>query len=420
MIKNFIIKKINRLLIKNLNTNIKTRFAPEPSGFLHLGHLKCIYINYIIKKIYNGIFFLRLDDSDPNKKRNIFSKKIIIYLKKSINFFYYSSEKFYLLYNFTKKIINLNKCYIDSQNKKNFKINKGNFLKKGNLSIFYKRSVKENLYIFKKMKKYKEKEMVLRFRLNIKSSNIILRDPVIYRIKKNITCPTYDFINSILDRIDKVTYSICSKEFEHNRILYNFYIKLYNKIKKKQFFPIQIEFSKLNIKKFNLSKRKINNMLRKKKISYFDPRLLTLEGLKNRGFNKKILLNFIKKNQYSKSENFLKIDELKKEAFSYFSKIKKIKILKKKIKIKKKKIIFFIKKQNKFKNLNNKNKKPVFLIFFIKKIKFFFYEKFKKKKRIFFLKNLKKKRIIFLNNIGIFKKKNKSFYEIVKNKPGFV
>ncbi|MGX7589433.1 glutamate--tRNA ligase family protein [Candidatus Vidania fulgoroideorum] len=421
MIKNFIIKKINKDILKNLNYKIKTRFAPEPSGILHLGHLKCIYINKKIKNIYKGIFFLRIDDTNVSKKKLFFCKKIIDFLKKfKIDYYYYSSNKFKKLYIFSKKIIKYKKSYIDSQKIKVFKINKGNYKILGKKSIFIYRTTKENLYLFKNMKNFKfnNYEITLRIKLNYKSSFFFLRDPIIFRIIEKKLCPLYDFCNSILDRMDKVTHSICTKEFENNKILYNFYIKLYNKINKKKFFPFQIEFSKLLIKNFNLSKRKINKNIKKKKIKYNDVRLLTIEGLIKRGIKLRILINFIKKTDYSKKNSIYNINILKNEIKLYYKKIRKKNFYKKNFFIiKKKKILCFLLKKKFF---IKKKKKGFFKIIYIKKKSFIIYKNFKIKKKKYFINIMKIKKITNFYNLGIFKYFNKKFFEIIKNKPGFV
>ncbi|MGX7577272.1 glutamate--tRNA ligase family protein [Candidatus Vidania fulgoroideorum] len=312
MKKNFILKIINYKLIKNLNFPIVTRFAPEPSGVLHLGHLKCIYINYNIAKIYNGTFFLRIDDSNIKKKKQKYCKNILKLLKEfKINFYYSSSIKFFNLYIFAKKIIKFNKAYIDSQKYKQFKKNKGTFKIKAKTSVFKKRSIKENIYLFKKMykKKFKEKEMFLRMKIK-KTSNINIRDPIIFRIKSSIACPTYDFSNSILDRIDYVTFSICTKEFENNKNLYLFYIKLYNNITNNKFFPKQIEFSKLKIKNYNLSKRKIKRQIKKNNLKWNNVNLLTVCGLKKRGYSIKKLILLLKNNTFSKNNCVYNIKQI--------------------------------------------------------------------------------------------------------------
>ncbi|MGX7586158.1 glutamate--tRNA ligase family protein [Candidatus Vidania fulgoroideorum] len=323
--KNFIISKILNDKKKKKKLILITRFAPEPSGFLHIGHLKCIYINYYIFKKFNGYFFVRIDDSNPKKIDSIFIKNILndikLFFKKKF-YVYFSSFFFKNAYNFLKRLINFNLAYIDSQNKSNYLKNKGNYKNLGKSSIFFSRKKIENFYILKKMKSgnFIENEHCARLITKMYCKNILMRDPILFRIikKKHIInnyniYPSYDYINSLLDYYDKVTHSICTAEFINNRLLYNYYIYLYNKINKTNYYPRQIEFSRLNIEKKILSKRKMKLFMKKKKIKFWnDKRLMTLKGLLNKGFDVKSLIDYVKTTSYTRSNSLNKIDILKK------------------------------------------------------------------------------------------------------------
>ncbi|WP_458659151.1 glutamate--tRNA ligase family protein [Candidatus Vidania fulgoroideorum] len=319
MIKNFIINKINIDILKNLKIKLITRFAPEPSGYIHLGHLKCIYINYIISKLYKGEFIIRIDDTNP-VKCIVNCMNIIYDIYKFFNFkyFYKSSDRINFLYKLCKRLIKHKKSYVDSTEYCIFKINKGSYNTKGNKSPFLCRNNRENLYLFKKMKKglFFVKECAIRIKTEI-YDNINYNDPVILRIKffnnKFYLSPSYDFSNSILDSVDKINYSICTKEFEYSNILYRYFIKLFNKINKIKQYPKQLEFSKLEIKNVFLSKRLIKktmDLLEIKKWS--DPRLFTIIGLIKRGFDKKTLLDFVIKTGFSKSKCLIDFKCIKK------------------------------------------------------------------------------------------------------------
>ncbi len=330
--KNFIYKIINKDIKNKKYNKIITRFAPEPNGSLHIGHIKSIYLNYSIAKYYNGKFYLRFDDTNPNTEKNIYIKQI----KKEIKWLgikwngktKYSSNYFYLYYKYAKILIKKNLAYIDEQSKKLIKINRGSFKEYGIKSPYRNRSIIENLKLFKKMKKglYKEGNICLRAKINMKSSNILLRDPILYRIKykshprtKKKWCiyPTYDFAHCIADSIEKISHSICTLEFQNNRPLYKWIIKNINV----NHIPKQYEYSKLNIT-FNLtSKRKINILIKKKIIKgWNDYRLLTISGLKNRGYIPKILINFCKNLGISKQENILDISILEDNLRKYLNK----------------------------------------------------------------------------------------------------
>ncbi len=330
--KNFIYRIINKDIKNKKYKNIITRFAPEPNGFLHIGHIKSIYLNYNIAKYYKGKFFLRFDDTNPNTEKNIYIKQI----KKNIKWLglkwnektKYASNYFNLYYKYAKKLINKGLAYIDEQSKEQIKINKGSFNKYGINSPYRNRNIKENLILFKNMKEglYKEGSICLRAKINMKSNNLLLRDPILYRIKykkhpktKNKWCiyPTYDFAHCIADSIEKISHSICTLEFQNNRFLYKWIIKNIGV----KHIPKQYEFSKLNITYNLTSKRKIKFLIKKNIINkWSDPRLLTISGLKNRGYQPKIILNFCKKLGVSKQENIIDISILEECLRKYLNK----------------------------------------------------------------------------------------------------
>ncbi len=316
---NFIYKIINKDIKNKKYKKIITRFAPEPNGYLHIGHLKSIYLNYKIAKHYNGKFNLRFDDTNPEKEKKIYIKKIKkdikwlgIKLNKNIK---YSSNYFDIYYKYAKKLIKKKLAYIDEQSPNIIKKNRGSYIKKGINSPFRNRNIDENLKLFKNMKKgiYDENSICLRAKINMSSKNLILRDPIIYRIKykshpitKNKWCiyPMYDFAHCIADSIEKISHSICTLEFINNKLLYNWILKSL----KLKHIPKQYEISKLNFS-FNItSKSKIKYLIKKKIINNWnDPRLLTISSLRNRGFKSKIIIKFIKSLGISRQENILNI-----------------------------------------------------------------------------------------------------------------
>ncbi|XBT18885.1 MAG: glutamate--tRNA ligase family protein [Candidatus Shikimatogenerans sp. AspAUS03] len=308
---------INNIFNKN-NFKIKFnfRFAPEPNGYLHLGHLKSLYLNYFLSQKYNKNLILRFDDTNPKKSKKKYVKQIIKdikWLNIKINKITYASNYFNKLYKFAIILIKNKLAYIDFQSFK--QINKNKYKK--NINIKYRNiSIKKNLYYFKKMKlgKYKEKKCVLRAKINnFKKKNIFLQDPIMYRIinKKHFRTkykwniyPTYDWAHGQCDLIENIKYSLCSQEFEHHKLLYNWFKEKINKYyynNNKKIIPKQIEYSRLNINYNILSKRKINFLIKKKIINkWYDCRLLTIKSLKNKGYYSNILLKFIKQLGYSK------------------------------------------------------------------------------------------------------------------------
>ncbi len=322
--KNFIYKKIIKDINKKKYKKIITRFAPEPNGYLHIGHAKSIHINFEIAKYFNGKCYLRFDDTNPNtiKKKYINKiKKDILWLGYKWNSnTKYTSDYFDIFYKYALKLIKKKLAYIDELSIEKIKKYRGNYNTKGKNSPYRNRSIEENIYIFKKMKKgeYKEGKACLRAKINMNSKNIILRDPILYRIKykkhlrtKHKWCiyPTYDFSHCISDSIEKITHSLCTLEFQNNKSLYNWILKKIN-IKHK---PNQYEFSRLNIDNNITSKRKIIFLIKNKIVNgWDDPRLMTISGMKNKGYTAKSILNFCKNLGISKQESIISIKLIEK------------------------------------------------------------------------------------------------------------
>ncbi|MGX7583060.1 glutamate--tRNA ligase family protein [Candidatus Vidania fulgoroideorum] len=423
--------QINSLLKEIIKKKkIKTRFCPEPSGFLHVGHLKNFYINYFVSKKTNGKINIRLDDSNPNNVKKKFLKNIPIEIfklgfKKKIKI---TRTSFYFkrMYKITKKFIKNNDVYIDTQNKIKYEFNKGNYFRKGIDSNFKNRKKIENLYLFKKMKNgiFKVGEATARLKIKMNSKNICMRDPVIYRLKnvkkKKKIFPTYDFCNSICDRLEKINYSICSKEFENNKDLFNYIINKYNILFKKNHICYQIELSRINIEGIKLQKRKIKNLITEKKIkNWGDIRLLTLQGMKNRGYSNDAIKDIVRYTGFTNTNCKIKKKDIKEIV---------IKRMRKQIT---KNIDVFINPVKITNILNNKTilvekKKP---FFYVKK-GFFFFLKKKKKTNIYIkckslvnkntTKYLKSNKIIKLKIYNIINNKINTRIGICDNKNIFI
>ncbi len=323
-IKNFIYKIINNDLINRKYQKIITRFPPEPNGYLHIGHVKSIYINFKIAKYFKGKCNLRFDDTNPSTEK----KKYINSIKKDIKWLgfkwhkkeKYTSNYFHIYYIYAKKLIKNKLAYVDELSTSEIKKYRGTLTKPGIDSPYRNRDVNSNLLLFKKMKKgyFQEGQMCLRAKINMQSKNITLRDPVLYRIKyskhpktKKKWCiyPMYDFAHCIADSIEHVTHSICTLEFQNNKCLYNWILKNLNI----QHRPKQYEFSKLNITYNISSKRKINQLIKKNIVTgWNDPRLMTLSGMRNKGYTSKSIINFCKSLGVSKQESIIDLNVLEK------------------------------------------------------------------------------------------------------------
>ncbi|WP_259285775.1 glutamine--tRNA ligase/YqeY domain fusion protein [Candidatus Karelsulcia muelleri] len=300
------------------------RFPPEPNGYLHIGHAKSIYLNFKLAEKYKASVILRFDDTNPIEEE----KKFINYIKKDIfwlgfkwNKVTYASNYFSKLYDLAKVIIEKGKAYVDDQKQDKIQEQRKNTFEDGIESPYRNRSIKENIFLFKKMKNgyFNDGDCVLRAKIDMKSPNMNLRDPIMYRIikkklhyrTKNKWCiyPTYDWTHGQSDYIEKISHSLCSFEFENHKQLYNWYI--YNINKKKSLTPRQYEFSRLNLNYNVLSKRKLQILVKKNLVNgWDDPRMPTLSGLRRRGYTPESIKYFIQKIGISKRYNQIDISIL--------------------------------------------------------------------------------------------------------------
>ncbi|WP_185864905.1 glutamine--tRNA ligase [Blattabacterium cuenoti] len=302
---------------------IKFRFPPEPNGYLHIGHVKAISLNFELAKKYQSPINLRFDDTNPIVENNKFIesiKKDILFLGFKWDKISYASDYFNNLYFLAIKLIKKNKAYIDNQSKEKIRFQRKNSFEIGINSNNRNRSIEENLYLFEKMKNgfFKEGSCVLRARIDMSSPNINMRDPIMYRILKTSHCrtgkkwciyPTYDWTHGQCDYLERISHSLCSLEFENKRPLYNWFID--NIWDGKNIKPKQIEFSRLNLSNTITSKRKIQYLINKKIIhDWDDPRLSTISGLKNKGYPASSLINFVKRVGLSKRNNVIDISLL--------------------------------------------------------------------------------------------------------------
>ncbi|VFP79274.1 glutamine--tRNA ligase/YqeY domain fusion protein [Buchnera aphidicola] len=323
MNNNFINKIIKKSILKNPHDKIKTRFPPEPNGYLHIGHAKSICLNFDIANKYNGICNLRFDDTNPKKEKI----KYIDSIKKDIQWLgfkwhkkpKYTSNYFNKLYKYAVQLIKNNLAYVEELNKNEIKEYRGTLTKTGKDSPFRNRTIEENLILFKNMKlgMFPEGSMCLRAKINMKSPYIILRDPVLYRIifsehhqTKNKWCiyPMYDFAHCIADALEGITHSLCTLEFQDNRQLYKWILKKLHFINKP---PKQYEFSKLNLEHTILSKRKLKKLINSKLVNgWGDPRLHTISGLRNKGYTKNSIQMFCQKIGITKQQSIVELSLL--------------------------------------------------------------------------------------------------------------
>lgn len=301
---NFIKEKIKRDIKSNkYDSRVHTRFPPEPNGFLHIGHAKAICLNFDIAREFGGLCNLRFDDTNPTQEKQIYVQSIQEDIK-WLGFdwekrLFFASDYFEKFYQFAIKLVKMGKAYVDSQSEEDIKKNRGTVKTAGIESPYRNRSISESLNLLERMKngEFDEGEHVLRAKIDMSSSNMLMRDPLIYRIKKvphhrqkkswNIY-PMYDFAHCLEDSIEMITHSLCSIEFENNRPLYDWFLntlKLYH--------PTQIEFARLNINYTVMSKRILAELVEKGYVSgWDDPRLPTISALRRRGYTPIAIRNF--------------------------------------------------------------------------------------------------------------------------------
>ena len=300
--KNFITEIIEND-IKN-NGEIVTRFPPEPNGYLHIGHAKSICLNFGLAEKYKGKCNLRFDDTNPTKENLEYIESIIEDVK-WLGFDYgknplYASDYFDMMYEYAIQLVKYGFAYVDDQNFDEIRLNRGTLQSPGKNSPFRDRSVEENLDLFTKMKKglFSNGDKVLRAKIDMSSSNLNLRDPILYRIlhekhhrtgNKWCIYPMYDWAHGIEDSIEGITHSICTLEFEDHRPLYDWFLKKLN-----VYHPKQIEFARLNLNYTIMSKRKLKELVDKKIVlGWDDPRMPTISGLRRRGYTPKSIINFV-------------------------------------------------------------------------------------------------------------------------------
>ena len=296
---NFIEQFINEDLqsgkYESRGNQIVVRFPPEPNGYLHIGHVKALCINFGVKEKYGGRLNLRMDDTNPAKEDYEYVNSIIDAVK-WLGFEYdnlfFASDYYDKLYEIAEKYIMDGNAYVCDLTADEITATRGTLTEAGKESPYRNRSVEENLKLFREMRdgKYPDGAKVLRAKIDMSSPNINMRDPVIYRIAhvphyrqgdKWCIYPMYDFAHPVSDAIEGITHSLCSLEFENHRPLYDWVIE---KAGFEKPVPRQIEFARLNITNTLMSKRYLKKLVDEGFVSgWDDPRMPTLMGLKNRG-----------------------------------------------------------------------------------------------------------------------------------------
>lgn len=314
---NFIYKIVNKDFCSKKYAQIRTRFPPEPNGYLHLGHAKSICLNFQIAKIFQGKCNLRFDDTNPKTQH----KKYIEAIKNDIKWLkfqwdgivHYSSDYFEQIYHFAIELIKKNLAYVEELSPNEIRKYRGSLTQPGQNSPYRNRSIKENLFLFEKMRNgdFTEESTCLRAKIDMQSPLMIMRDPILYRIRfsnhhhtKNKWCiyPTYDFSHCISDAIEKITHSLCTLEFQDNRQLYNWILKNISI----QFISKQYEFSRMNLEYTVMSKRKLKTLVKNNIVDgWDDPRMPTISGLRRKGYTPSSIRKFCNLIGVTKQNNII-------------------------------------------------------------------------------------------------------------------
>lgn len=299
---------------------IQTRFPPEPNGYLHIGHVKAICMDFGIAEKYHGICNLRFDDTNPVKEDVEYVDSIqqdIAWLGFKWGAVYYASDYFQQLYDLAIRFIKEGKAYVDEQTAEQIAAQKGTPTEPGVASPYRDRPIEENLRLFEAMQagEIEDGKMVLRAKIDMANPNMHFRDPIMYRIitthphhrtgRKWNVYPMYDFAHGQSDYFEGVTHSICTLEFEVHRPLYDWFL---DQFVEGDYRPKQREFNRLNITYTVMSKRKMLQLVKEGLVrGWDDPRMPTVCGLRRRGYTAEAIRTFIDKIGYTKVEGMIDV-----------------------------------------------------------------------------------------------------------------
>ncbi len=310
---------------------IRTRFPPEPNGYLHVGHAKSICLNFGLARDYGGVCHMRFDDTNPEKEEQEYVDGILDAVRwlgfgweaNGTSHLYQASDYFDFMYRAAEHLVTQGLAYVDEQTPEQMRANRGDFSKPGVDSPFRGRTPDENLARFRAMRdgQLADGAAVLRAKIDMASPNINLRDPALYRIKHaehhatgNRWCiyPMYTFAHPIEDALENITHSICTLEFEDQRPFYDWLLDRLREgglINAPQ--PRQYEFARLNLTYVVTSKRKLKQLVDDKHVAgWDDPRLPTIVGLRRRGYTPESLQLFAERIGVTKANGWIDFSTL--------------------------------------------------------------------------------------------------------------
>ena len=309
---------------------IRTRFPPEPNGYLHVGHAKSICLNFGLARDYGGICHMRFDDTNPEKEEKEYVDSILDAVQwlgfgwessfggRTESHLYYASDYFDFMYRAAEALVLAGLAYVDEQTPEQMRASRGDFTTPGTDSPFRARSPEENLARLREMRdgRHADGAMVLRAKIDMASPNINLRDPAIYRIRRathhntgDRWCiyPMYTFAHPIEDALENITHSICTLEFEDQRPFYDWLLdKLAELGLLARPLPRQYEFARLNLTYVITSKRKLAQLVNEGHVGgWDDPRMPTIVGLRRRGYTPESLQLFAERIGVTKADSWI-------------------------------------------------------------------------------------------------------------------
>ncbi|WP_329859054.1 glutamine--tRNA ligase/YqeY domain fusion protein [Stenotrophomonas hibiscicola] len=332
--RDFIRQIVREDLASGKHQAIKTRFPPEPNGYLHIGHAKSICLNFGIAGEFSGVCNLRFDDTNPAKEDPEYVAAIqddVRWLGFEWNELRHASDYFQAYYLAAEKLIEQGKAYVCDLSAEEVRAYRGTLTEPGRPSPWRDRSVEENLDLFRRMRagEFPDGARTLRAKIDMASGNINLRDPALYRIKhvehQNTGSawpiyPMYDFAHALGDSIEGITHSLCTLEFEDHRPLYDWCVDNVDfahddaltqplvdaGLPREAAKPRQIEFSRLNINYTVMSKRKLMALVTEQLVDgWDDPRMPTLQGLRRRGYTPSAMRLFAERVGISKQNSLI-------------------------------------------------------------------------------------------------------------------
>jgi len=328
--RDFIRQIIQDDLESGKHDEIVTRFPPEPNGYLHIGHVMSICLNFGVTEETGGRTFLRYDDTNPHKE----DEEFVDAIERDVHWLGFdwgdrlthASDYFSQLYEAAETLIEQGLAYVDSLSADEIRAHRGTLTEPGKNSPYRDRSIEENLDLFRRMRagEFGDGEHVLRAKIDMASPNMNLRDPALYRIRHvrhqhtgDEWCiyPMYDFAHTLSDAFEEITHSLCTLEFEDHRPLYDWFLDQLQPAHR----PRQIEFSRLNLAYTITSKRKLAALIDRNVVDgWDDPRMPTIAGMRRRGYPAEALRDFVKRAGVTKKDKLIEMGVLENSVREVF------------------------------------------------------------------------------------------------------